>query len=1037
MNLIANSGIQYLTIPLKIDINDNSKMFFHEWFDTEKQQLKLEIAHNFTEEEVWVRKKNLSYLGFLHTKDEEINGKTINKGSVNAEWNDIKEEFLKEDYSVIPIETGTPNDSGCFKINLRKIQWDKIENQWLPFPFFTLNSYGNSEFGPINWCRFKIVPKSTTNSNEKEYDLVLAFDTRTKYENDDFEEDELLETPVFPSSHEKSKNFAVCDNEFSLTDFCSEGKNCGWVDDHILKLFHNVTDFGSLKIKKPQLSYLAQYIFVLQHIQQSKVLPKIELFSDKNVSHGNVDLVVDIGNSRTRAILFDDSDFTRVEPLALQNFTNPVKDNELNRNSDSFEMRLAFKDANFGGDLIKGSSQFGFPSMVRVGKEANELIHNATNLNMGTEKITTFSSPKRYLWDTKIQEKEWEFVSLEGEESKSIWIDGVSQQINADGSLNTEGHGGVATFYSRKALMTFCFLEILAQTKMQINSYQFRKKWGKESTPRKVGRIIITCPTAMSKKEQVALRKAAEDAIIIMRRFYDGTFYDKIDEQEVRSQIKVIPSVKGLSDPDNSEEWIYDEATCAQFVYLYTEVKERYLKNTKEYFDFYGKVRNDIGDYNDKSVTIGSVDIGGGTTDIMIAAYKKDKTDKCKLTPVPLFWESFYVAGDDLLKNLVKQLVIEGVNSAIENKLRSLNKNGIAELILNFFGKDNAHKSVEDRQIRKEFNMQVAVPVVSYYLQLLNEDKTEKATLSFDDIFSSNRPTERVMAKFKSHFGFSILDIKWKYDKEVLSKLVKQTFDNLVSKISTVLSYYGCDIVLLTGRPTSLKPLSDLFLKYYSVAPNRLIRLNNYRVGTWYPFHDGKGYFDDPKSIVAVGAMIGNYASTRGSLNGFSLDLTELNEKLQPTTEYFAKEIDGEAFITPQNNNATLEVSQLPIRIWTRQLDTTSYPTRPFYNLEFNRDKIEEWVINRFDLSKNNRERLKEETDNRLESLQKLGPFKFNIVREEYPMDKETLIIESVIDRNGEDLATTYFSLQIQSMNKDKGYWLDTGEFPNLNINHN
>lgn len=268
MNLIANSGIQYLTIPLKIDINDNSKMFFHEWFDTEKQQLKLEIAHNFTEEEVWVRKKNLSYLGFLHTKDEEINGKTINKGSVNAEWNDIKEEFLKEDYSVIPIETGTPNDSGCFKINLRKIQWDKIENQWLPFPFFTLNSYGNSEFGPINWCRFKIVPKSTTNSNEKEYDLVLAFDTRTKYENDDFEEDELLETPVFPSSHEKSKNFAVCDNEFSLTDFCSEGKNCGWVDDHILKLFHNVTDFGSLKIKKPQLSYLAQYIFVLQHIQQ-------------------------------------------------------------------------------------------------------------------------------------------------------------------------------------------------------------------------------------------------------------------------------------------------------------------------------------------------------------------------------------------------------------------------------------------------------------------------------------------------------------------------------------------------------------------------------------------------------------------------------------------------------------------------------------------------------------------------------------------------------------------------------------------------
>lgn len=920
-------------------------------------------------------------------------------------------------------------------LDLRKIQWDKFENQWLPFPFFTLNHYGNSEFGPINWCRYKIVPKSTDTSN-KEYNLVLAFDTKTKYEDDDFEEDELLETPVFVSSHEKSKDFALCDDEFSLVDFCSEAKNCGWVDNYILKLFHNVTDFGGLKIKKPHLNYLAQYIFILQYIQQTKILPKIKLFSDKNVAHGNVDLVVDIGNSRTRAILFDNSDFTRVEPLALQNFINPVKDNKLNRNSDSFEMRLAFREAGFGGELIKGSSQFGFPSLVRVGKEANELIHKATNLNMGVEKVTTFSSPKRYLWDTKTQEQEWEFVTLEDEESKSIWIEGVSQQINPDGSLNAEGEGGVATFYSRRALMTFCFLEILAQAKMQINSYQFRKNWGKESTPRKIGRIIITCPTAMSKIEQIALRKAAEDAIIVMRRFYAGTFYDKIDIREARDQIKVIPSVKGLSDPEDLEEWIYDEATCAQFVYLYTEVKERYLKNTKEYFDFYGKVRSDLGEYNKKSVTIGSVDIGGGTTDMMIAAYKSDDTDECKLTPVPLFWESFYTAGDDLLKDLVKQLIIEGEYSAIEKQLRNMNKENIAELILDFFGKDNARQSVEDRQVRKDFNIQVAVPVVSYYLQLLNENKTERASLNFEDIFLSNKPTERVIAKFKSHFGFSISDVKWKYDKDVLSKLVKRTFDNLVSKISTVLSYYGCDIVLLTGRPTSLKPLSDLFLKYYAVAPNRLIRLNNYRVGTWYPFHDGKGYFDDAKSIVAVGAMIGNYASTRGSLNGFSLDLTELNRKLQPTTEYFANEIDGEAFISPKNNNATLEISQLPSRIWTRQLDTTSYPTRPFYNLEFNRDKIEEWVTNRFELPISNRERLKEETDNRLESLQKRGPFKFNIVREEYPEDKETLIIESVIDRNGEDLSKNYFSLQIESMNEDKGYWLDTGEFPNLNINH-
>ncbi len=95
--------------------------------------------------------------------------------------------------------------------------------------------------------------------------------------------------------------------------------------------------------------------------------------------------------------------------------------------------------------------------------------------------------------------------------------------------------------------------------------------------------------------------------------------------------------------------------------------------------------------------------------------------------------------------------------------------------------------------------------------------------------------------------------------------------------------------MLLSGSPTSLKPLSDLFLKYYAVSPNRLVTLNNYRIGIWYPFQNGEGYFKDAKSIVAVGAMIGNYASTRGSLDGFSLDLSELIKKMRPTTDYFAK----------------------------------------------------------------------------------------------------------------------------------------------------
>jgi len=1040
MNLIANTGIQFFTIPLEINLNDNFKMYFHEWFDMEDEQLKLEIAHFFSEDEIWVRKHDLSDLGYLQIKDDVINGRTVKAGTVIEKWEEIKNEddYLSGEYQTItPMVTET-GETDCFPMTLNRCRWEKFENRWLPFPFFALGSDGRSEFGPTNWCRCKLILDSV-NGNIRKYNLLMAFDTGTKYEQEDFEDEDLLETPVFASAYDPSKDFALCNNEFSLVSFCSKTPyNCEWVDEYMLGLFHNVENIDGLTIKKPKMSYLAQYIYILRYIQQVNMLPKITLFSDKNVAFGDVDLLVDMGNSRTCAVLFDNHDFTKVEPVELQNFSTPFENGKLNRHNDSFDMRLAFRAVDFGGELPIGSSQFIFPSMVRLGIEANELMHKAINLNTGVEKITTFSSPKRYLWDNKPQQKEWEFVTLQGEQNKLIWIKGISDQLNADGSLNTDGNGGIVPCYSRKALMTFGLLEILAQAKMQINSYEFRHKWGNENMPRRISRIIITCPTAMSRVEQIALRKCAEDAAIILNRFYAGTYNKEIDEKEARKNVQIIPLVKNLLNTEERKEWIYDEATCSQFVYLFAELTKRYRNNCKEYFDFYGKIRKDLNDYSKKSLTIGSVDIGAGTTDVMIAAYKYDDAEQCTLTPVPLFWESFYMAGDDLLKDLIRKLVIEGEYAAIQNQLEKTGISGIAKLILDFFGEDNARQSITDRQIRSEFNLQVSVPVVSRFLELLNENKVEKATLTFESIFSSNRPTDLVLKYFKNYFGFAVEDLQWHYDKNIVSNIVESTFDTLVSKISTVLSYYGCDIVLLSGRPTSLKPLSDLFLKYYAVSPNRLITLTNYRIGTWYPFQDGKGYFKDAKSIVAVGAMIGNYSATRGSLEGFSLDLSELINKMLPTTEYYVKsEIEEKPFISPEINSTMIEVSQLPLRIWTRQLNSPQYPTRPFYRLDFNEDKIEERLKNKLGLENSDKKQIKDTVDREIERIRKLSPFRFSIVRESYFEDKEALKIDSVEDRNYEDLPVAYFSLQIQSMSEKGSYWLDSGEFTNLSINRN
>lgn len=1032
MNLIANTGIQYFTFPIEIDLNDNFRMYFHEWFDIDNNQLKLEIAHSFSEEELWVKKNDLSELGYAMN------------GNVTESWENIKEDFDDDGKKPISIDTADPKDSGCFQVSMGRLNWNKFTNEWFPFPFFLLNGK-KSEFGPTNWCRGKLIPVESGGKTKK-YNLLLAFDTRSAFEKEEYEDEDMNETPVFTSNYDKSKEYTLCNNEYKLASYCSEVMNCDWVDKYLLKHFHNLEDINDFRGQKPKLNYLAQYIYFIRYIQQLNVLPNITLYSNKNVAHGNVDLVVDIGNSRTCAVLFDNSDFTKSSPLELQDFTEPVFNNTLNKNQASFDMRLAFREADFGGKFgLDNSRQFVYPSMIRLGKEANRLIHKATNMNTGAEKTSTFSSPKRFLWDTKPQKQEWEFVQLEGEKAKSIYIEGISEQLNSDGSLNTEGNGSILMHYSRKALMTFAFLEILSQAKMQINSFEQRSHWGNESMPRKIGRIIVTCPTAMSRVEQIALRKCAEDAGIMLDRFYNNTYNSEIEEKQARTDIQVVPSASKLAIKEERTEWIYDEATAAQFVFLYAEVRERYLRNAKDYFDFYGKKRNDLGDYDKKSLTIGSVDIGAGTTDVMIASYKyDDSAGQCNLTPVPLFWESFYKAGDDLLKDLIHQLIIEGKFSPIENKMR---KSGmLLDTIIDknndFFG-GNTGMSFRNRQLRSDFNLQVSVPIVSYFLELTKQNNLESKILSFSEIFGNNLPTQNVLNHFKQHFGFEFESLQWKYERKVVSAIVEKTFDSLIGKISSLFSYYACDIVLLSGRPTSLKSLTDLFLKYYAISPNRLKTMNDYRVGKWYPqdkrykFVDGNGKFTNPKSIITTGAMIGQIAEN-GGLNGFSLNLEELKEKLLPKTNFFGKLNEQfefhETIISPDTNRTTIDVSSLPFRIGVRQLDIDSYPSRPFYTFDFNEFKLEDRIKGRVD-DEDDMNAVQKGIHGEKAKIQRNMPLKVTIVRD-FNDDIELLRIEDVFGKDGSSINSNFFSLQVQSMSEVDNFWLDSGIF-SLNINSN
>ena len=301
-----------------------------------------------------------------------------------------------------------------------------------------------------------------------------------------------------------------------------------------------------------------------------------------------------------------------------------------------------------------------------------------------------------------------------------------------------------------------------------------------------------------------------------------------------------------------------------------------------------------------------------------------------------------------------------------------------------------------------------------------------------------------MLLHFKDSFGFEFADLQWTYKKKVVADIVEKTFDSLIGKISSLLSYHACDIVLLSGRPTSLKPLSDLFLKYYAISPNRLKSMNDYRVGRWYPedkrypFIDGNGKFISPKSIITTGAMIGQIAEN-GGLNGFALNLSELKKKLLPTTFYFGKlNEDSLAYlktiISRNNNHATVDVSSLPFRIGVRQIDTPAYPSRPFYTFDYNDFKIEDRVLGRFAVNDPPINLVQQEIQYEKDKIRKGMPLKITISRD-IKEDIEKLTLEDVTDKDGNTMNKNFFNLQVQSMSEVENFWLDSGIF-SLNINN-
>jgi hypothetical protein len=912
-----------------------------------------------------------------------------------------------------------------------------LDSTWLPIPILRARPGRSFDLGPTNWARARLVKLAAPDEDGFTHRLTVAIDTAVL----PIAEDKAIGY-LAPAGNDigAGQPFMLAARGFEPLPFVGLDWVSRWVRDAYRQNAARHLRYESEDIEREigRGFDVAHYLTFIGLLDQFFEIPRITLLrneDDRVHPTIDVDLVLDVGNSRTCGILIEDHDredsslHNRYE-LALRDLSEPQRVYR-----EPFESRVEFNQPTFGSEsassLSGRANAFSWPTIARVGPEATKLAAQ----RRGTEGSTGLSSPKRYLWDEESYLHGWRFNQFESEEQRERlataypycqFINEVGEPLYALEATDPRKIPVFDPHYSRSSLMMIMLSEVLLQALSQINSPMQRMRQAQSNLPRRLRRVVLTVPPSMPLPEQRILKRRMDDAVATVWKAM--SWHDETAAPDDETKKPKLPF------PEIIMKW--DEATCGQVVYLFSECANHFGGDPRLFFKTMR--RRDVAPSGEERLRVGTIDIGGGTTDLVVTDYVllPAEGNAVKIEPRQLFRDGFRLAGDDIVLETIKSQLLP----AIESALAAAGATEIESLMSQLVGSENL--KIEDQVLRQQFTAQVLVPAAIALLHLYeNYDPVERAavrSMTLEDLLQGRRPQDRAVAYFNkgarkslaNGAGFDVLKVPVAVDLDRLHAMfIGKDIDlnGPLSWLSEVVARYACDVLLLTGRPSRLPGVQELVRSLMPVLPDRVIPLHNYRAGAWYPFHR-HGRIQDPKTTAAVGAMLCVLAE--GRLPNFSL----LSQKfdLKSTMRYFGR-LDGNNLIQPEDvyfadidlddpdyqlPNRAIVISG-PMRLGFRQLSTPFWTAAPLYSLSYREDARAELhnltllVTLELDRSGGNR-RAKAARDQGLE--------RFRIAR---------VAVREADGSEGRSIGKDRLLLRFKTLNSNvleaNDYWLDTG----------
>ncbi len=602
----------------------------------------------------------------------------------------------------------------------------------------------------------------------------------------------------------------------------------------------------------------------------------------------NVDLILDLGNTRTCAVLLEefkdkpiDTLKTSCKPLPLDDSVIPENNLEMAIVPSWFITHQAMfdseNDENQGPCMVEWkciSRKQGFlflkkdvseltailerhpqmfvrNSMIKIGEEARKIysLENIRDIIMHGAKMEQ-SSPKRYYWDigSKGKQNAWSMAlngnekandgspisSLKGELLRFLPVDGSI--LNFDEIIKNDIPFAMPKglpAYPRATTITMFLYDILEKAWASINDSVFSTS--DVFKQRRLNKLIATFPSAWNTDEIETYKKRFQEAVEI---FHIMNF----EKNEPKIQL----------------EMVLDEGAASQLPIVFSEIH-------KLHDDYVGWIeQNSVNGSN--YVRVMNIDIGGGTTDLAIIEYGQlgKVIGAVAIHSSLIFKDGFNTAGDDLMKRIIEKMILP-VLAHISHKPEN-----VWQLI-------KEPNSDQERIKRVQFVKLCLVPLAIKIMQMANTDEFMPVLDPIEIGIGSD-----IWGKFESYLGipadsgrcipFLCLE---------LQNLVDETFDDIFRKSARYVSEYNVDIVIISGKTSELPQVQNLAERL--LQGMKIISTGQYEAGFWFPFGNG-GKIADAKSVIAVGAALYSAIAT-GMLSNWSIQF-DISTQLQSQYEW-------------------------------------------------------------------------------------------------------------------------------------------------------